>query len=198
MPNLLDNNLRIWYTKSVLGSDTDGHSKRKNKKEKKWNSELLFSPHDEYLIESVFDIDSLLGGLRSGQRKTRILPQKGNVGIHILDLYRNKTGDDQVGIDDLPSTARNWRDDKYFAVSINEETARSSGKFLEYDTFYCRVSLDLMKKFETVDILDNDTEEPKLIVSIDKDKILEEWIEQGYPEELCAANKTEAKEDDTK
>ena len=148
---------------------------------------VIFSPYDEYSIESelISSVSAAVDHLfKQRSIKTRILPEKGNVGIHILDLYREKTGDDQVSIDDIPSVAKNWRSDKYFKVGINEETARSSGKFLEYDTFYCRVSLDLMKTFETVDIINDNAEDPKLVVSIDKDKILNEWIEQEYPEEL--------------
>ena len=161
---------------------------------------VIFSPHDEYLIETdLTNISNvLLSGLGSNftSRKKRILPKKNNVGIHILDLYRKKTGDCQVGINDIPTTiTRNWMDEKYVEVGIDEKTARSSRRFLEYDTFYCHVSLDLMKNFETVDILDEDTEDPKLVLTIDKDRILEEWIEQGYPGKLCPENKTELEEE---
>ena len=160
---------------------------------------VIFSPHQEYLIEREF-IDfnerflKQLGGSVTS-RKTRILPERRHIGIYILDLYRRETGDDQVSINDLPrSIAGNWRDNKYVSVSINEETARVSGGFLEYDTFYCEASLDVMMEFETVDIVDKDTEDPKLIISIDKDEILKEWIKQGYPEELRMPEETEPEE----
>ena len=160
---------------------------------------VIFSPHQEYLIErEVIDFNEKLLKQLGGSvtsRKTRILPERRHIGIYILDLYRRETGDNQVSINDIPSSiAENWRDDEYFAVSIDEETARSSGRFLEYDTYYCQASLDVMMAFETVKIVDKDTEVPKLIVSIDKDKILGEWIKQGYPEKLCPANKTEPEE----
>ena len=89
---------------------------------------------------------------------------------------------------------KNWRDDEYFVVSIDEEIARSSGNFLEYDTFYCEASLDVMSEFETLEIVDKDTEESKRIISIDKDEILKEWIKQGYPEELRMPEETEPEE----
>ena len=126
---------------------------------------------------------------------TRKLPARNRTGIHILDLYRKETGDDQVSINDIPSSiAENWRDDEYFVVSIDEEIARSSGKFLEYDTFYCEASLDVMSEFETLGIKDKGTEDTTLIISIDKDEILKEWIKQGYPEELRMPEETEPEE----
>lgn len=158
---------------------------------------VIFSPHQEYLIERELSISHLIGGLGSHftETVTRMLPERRRIGIHILDLYRRKTGDDHVSINDLPSSiAENWRDKKYVSVSINEETARASGGFLEYDTFYCEASLDVMMEFETVEILDKDTEDPKLIISIDKDEILKEWIKQGYPEELRMPEETEPEE----
>ena len=160
---------------------------------------VIFSPHPEVLVERELPgiSDLLYSGLGNHfrEKRTRMLPERRRVGIHVLDLYRNATGDNQVSINDIPSNiAENWRDNKYFAVSIDEETARSSGRFLEYDTFYCKASLDVMMEFETVDIVDKDTEDPKLIVSIDKDKILSEWIKQGHPKTLSPANKTEPEE----
>ena len=160
---------------------------------------VIFSPHEEYLIETKLSdfnerfLKQLGGSVTS--RKTRKLPKRNRTGIHILDLYRKATGDDQVSINDIPSRiAENWRDNEYFAVSINEKTARASGEFLEYDTFYCEASLDVMMEFETVEIVDKDTENPKLIISIDKDEILKEWIKQGYPEELRMPEETEPEE----
>ena len=37
-------------------------------------------------------------------------------------------------------------------------------------------------------------EKSKLIISIDKDEILKEWIKQGYPEELRMPEETEPEE----
>lgn len=163
---------------------------------------VIFSPHDEYSIET--DLTNISNVLLSGlgnnftSRKKRRLPEKSNVGIHILDLYRKKTGDYQVGINDIPTTIiRNWIDEDYVEVGIDEETARSSGRFLEYDTFYCHASFDLMKNFETVDILDENTEDPKLVLTIDKGRILKKWIEQEYPKELSPGNETELEEEET-
>ena len=160
---------------------------------------VIFSPHQEYLVEKEFtDISALLQRSLGGtvrDKVTRILPERNRTGIHILDLYRKETGDDQVSINDIPSSIEgNWRDNKYVSVSINEKTARASGEFLEYDTFYCEASLDVMMEFETVEIVDKDTEKPKLIISIDKDEILKEWIKQGYPEELRMPEETEPEE----
>ena len=160
---------------------------------------VIFSPHQEFLVEKeLTDIGDLLHRSLGGHvrdKKTRILPERNRTGIHILDLYRKKTGDNQVSINDIPSSiAGNWRDNKYVSVSINEETARASGGFLEYDTFYCEASLDVMMEFETVEIVDKDTENLKLIISIDKDEILKEWIKQGYPEELRMPEETEPEE----
>ena len=160
---------------------------------------VIFSPHKEFLVEREFidfneRILNQLGGSVTS-RKTRILPERRHIGIYILDLYRRETGDNQVSINDIPSSiAGNWRDNKYVSVRINEETARASGGFLEYDTFYCEASLDVMMEFETVEIVDKETETPKLIISIDKDKILKEWIKQGYPEELRMPEETEPEE----
>lgn len=160
---------------------------------------VIFSPHQEFLVEKEFtdiseSIQRALGG-HVRNKVTRILPARNRTGIHILDLYRKETGDDQVSINDIPSSiAGNWRDNKYVSVSINEETARASGFFLEYDTFYCEASLDVIMVFETVEIVDKDTEDPKLLISIDKDEILKEWIKQGYPEELRMPEETEPEE----
>ena len=160
---------------------------------------VIFSPHQEYLIErEVLDFNEIFlkqlgGSVRN--IKTRILPERRHIGIHILDLYRRVTGDDQVNINDLPnSIAENWRDKKYFSISINEETARASAGFLEYDTFYCKASLEVMTEFETVEIIKKDTENPQLIISIDEDKILKEWIKQGYPKELRMPEETDPEE----
>ena len=154
---------------------------------------VIFSPYGEYStpIETL-GIEVMVDNLNA--KRTRILPEKGNVGLHILDLYREKTGDDQVEIDDIPSVVESWRNEKYIEIRIGEETARSSGKFLESDTFYCRVSLDLMMEFETLDTLDDNTEEKKLRLSIDRDKILDEWIEQEYPTELQPKEEIEPEE----
>ena len=148
---------------------------------------VIFSPHKEETTTYDTTVDVLRAALfeRPANYEKRILPKKGVVGIHILDLYRKKTGDDQVTLKDLPSSiAKDWRDDEYFEATINEETARTSGKFLESDTFYCLAKFDLMKTFEDVDIIDDNTGEPKLLRFIDRDKILSEWIKQKYPKEL--------------
>lgn len=150
---------------------------------------VIFSPHKEEstTIKPTDLFQSMLAEVpeNSFTRKERRLPKKGNVGIHILDLYRKKTGDDQVTLKDLPSViAESWRDDGYFEVAIDEKTARSSGRFLESDTFYCFAEFYVMRKFEDVDIIDDNAEERKLILSIDKGKILSEWIKQKHPAEL--------------
>ena len=165
---------------------------------------VVFSPYEEFSVEreslsidqQILAIDQqILASLGNTfrERKTRILPEKGKIGIYILDLYRKTTGDDQVGISDIPSNiTKNWRDDRYFVVSIDEKTARSSGRFLDYDTFYCKASFDVMMKFEALDIQDRDAENPKLIISIDGDRILREWIKQKYPRELSMPEETES------
>lgn len=151
---------------------------------------VIFSPEDEYTVVYEYDdpIEKILprNMFKRRIKKTSALPKKGNVGLYILDLYRETTGDEQVSIDDIPPLVKNWRDDNYIAVEIDEETARASGKFRQYDTFYCKVELDLMKTFEILDILDPDSEECKLVISIDADKILEAWKTQEYPEELSS------------
>ena len=164
---------------------------------------VIFSPHDEFLIQKRNDFTDLLVNMQvesvfTRNIKTRILPEKGNIGIHILDLYREKTGDYDVGINDIPPVMGYWNDNKkYIEVNINEETARSSGRFLEYDTFYCHVSWDIMRNFESVDVLDPESENRRLFVSVDKNKLLDEWINQEYPEKLSPPNKTGAEELET-
>ena len=67
---------------------------------------VIFSPHQEFLVEKKYtDIGDLLQRSLGGHvrdKVTRILPARTRTGIHILDLYRKETGDDQVSINDIP------------------------------------------------------------------------------------------------
>ena len=159
---------------------------------------VIFSQHKEFSIEYT-GVSNYLSGMLSNigeiaqyTETTRILPKKRKIGLHILDLYREKVGNHEISIEEVPIIEVNWRNDKYVEVKIDEQTARSSGKFQEQDTFYCQVSLDLMMKFEELTIV-GDGKESKLILYIDGDKILGEWIQQEYPEELREPEQGETK-----
>ena len=67
---------------------------------------VIFSPHQEFLVEKqLTDISELIHRSLGGSvrdKVTRKLPARNRTGIHLLDLYRKETGDDQVSINDIP------------------------------------------------------------------------------------------------
>ena len=109
-----------------------------------------------------------------------------DIGLSILERYRNDIKDQDVTIEDIPNLLEHREDPTI--IEIDEELARKSGHFKHRTKFKCWMKQDIMVRFEKIETISSDKNE-KMTVIVDEKRLIDEWEKAGFPEEWVTETK---------